>query len=233
MQTMQNATRQVWDWPVRVFHWLLVFAVLGAYVTQRLGVEYFIYHLWCGYTVVVLVTFRIIWGVVGTRHARFSQFVRGPFVALGYGRALLRGQDARYAGHNPLGALMVLSLLASLLVQALTGLVANDEIFNTGPLYGYVDPERSLVLTAIHRQLFYWIVAAIALHVLAVFVHLVIKKENLVRALITGRKPAAHVPDTEAIKSSRSVLALLIVALLIGVLVWVVSTAPVPSDASY
>src|SRR5690242_8726335 len=120
-------TRRVWDLPVRIFHWLLVFAVLGAYATHRLGIEYFKYHLWFGYSVMVLVVFRIVWGLVGTRHARFRNFVRGPAVTVRYGWAVLRGKDARHVGHNPLGALMVVALLLSLLVQALTGLVANDE----------------------------------------------------------------------------------------------------------
>jgi H+/Cl- antiporter ClcA len=103
-------------------------------------------------------------------------------------------------------------------------------------LYAYVTPERSLELTSIHRQLFYWIIAAIALHVLAVLLHLVFKKENLVRALITGRKPATHVPDSEAINSSRLWLAVLIVLVVAGLLIWIVSHAPEPSsflDASY
>jgi cytochrome b len=226
-----KATRRVWDWPVRVFHWLLVLSVLAAYVTHRLGIEYFKYHLWCGYLVIVLVTFRIIWGLIGTRHARFHHFVRGPATTVRYGLELLRGTHTPYVGHNPLGALMVIALLVSLLVQALTGLVANDEIFNTGPLYGYVTPERSLDLTSIHRQLFYWIAAFIALHVVAVLVHLIFKKENLVHALITGHKPAAHVPEHEEISSSRSVLAVLIVVALAGVLAWIVSKAPVASAA--
>jgi cytochrome b len=229
-------TRKVWDWPVRIFHWLLVLSIIGAYVTHRLGIEYFKYHLWCGYTVIVLVVFRIIWGLVGTRHARFHHFVRGPVTTVRYGRELLRGEHTPHAGHNPLGALMVVALLASLLVQAITGLVANDEIFNTGPLYGYVTPERSLDLTSLHRQLFYWIVALIALHIAAVLVHLVFKKENLAHALITGRKPATQVAEHEEIRSSRTVLALLILIGIAGLLTWLVRTAPVASaalDASY
>jgi len=233
---LDNTTRKVWDWPVRVFHWLLVLSVLGAYITHRLGIEYFKYHLWCGYTTIVLVLFRIVWGIVGTRHARFHHFVRSPAVTVRYGLELLRGVHVPYAGHNPLGALMVIALLASLLVQAATGLVANDEIFNTGPLYGYVSAEYSLELTSLHRQLFYWIVAFIALHVIAVLIHLVFKKENLIRALLTGRKPATQVAAHEEINSSRIALALVIVIGITGVLVWLVRTAPVVSnafDASY
>jgi cytochrome b len=229
--SVTQATRRVWDWPVRVFHWVLVLSVLAAYLTHRLGIEYFKYHVWCGYLVIVLVAFRIVWGLIGTRHARFHHFVRGPVTTIRYGIELLRGEYKPHAGHNPLGALMVLALLLSLLVQALTGLVANDEILNTGPLYAYVTPERRLELTSLHRQLFYWIVAFIVLHVLAVLFHLFFKKENLVHALLTGHKPAAHVADHEEIRSSRTVLALLVVIILAGVLAWVVANAPVATPA--
>src|SRR5208283_4007655 len=83
--------RLVWDWPVRLFHWSLVAAFVGAFVTNRLGVAYFKYHVWCGYAVVTLVSFRILWGLFGTKHARFWHFVRGPHETLRYARDLWRG----------------------------------------------------------------------------------------------------------------------------------------------
>ncbi len=232
-QSTSVTTRRVWDLPVRVFHWLLVLAMIGAYVTNQAGIEYFKYHLWCGYTVVVLVSFRILWGVVGTYHARFWNFVRGPIHTLRYGADLLRGKDAHYAGHNPLGAIMVLILLAGLLVQSVTGLFSNDEIFNFGPLYGYVTNELSLELTSLHRKLFYWILGAVALHVVAVVAHRIFKGEKLVHAMFTGHKPAAHVKPQEEISSSRLWLALVLLAIVVGVLVWFVKHAPVPDDFSY
>jgi cytochrome b len=110
--------RQVWDLPVRLFHWALVAAVISAFVTNRLGVAYFNYHVWSGYAVIVLVSFRILWGFVGTRHAKFWQFVRGPAATLRYAFGLLRGSTTPYAGHNPLGAYMVVILLIALGAQA-------------------------------------------------------------------------------------------------------------------
>ncbi|MDB5978753.1 MAG: cytochrome [Nevskia sp.] len=219
--------RQVWDLPVRLFHWSLVTAFIASYVTNKLGVAYFKYHVWCGYTVIVLISFRILWGIVGTRHARFRNFVRGPAATGRYLLNLVRGGEQRYPGHNPLGALMVLSLLLTLLVQALTGLFANDEIVNTGPLYGYVSNERSLWLTSLHRLLFDWIFAAVVIHVLAVLAHHIARKERLVRAMLTGRKPAHSVPADEAIQSSRLWLALLLIVALSVALIWIVATAPV------
>ena len=162
-----NDERRVWDLPVRVFHWSLVLAVAGAWCTNQLGVAYFAYHVWCGYAVLVLVAFRLLWGFVGTRHARFAQFLRGPRATLRYAAQLVQGSAPHVAGHNPLGAWMIMGLLAALLAQALLGLFGNDEIFNFGPLYGYVSNARSVALTSLHRRLFYGILAAIVLHVAA------------------------------------------------------------------
>lgn len=222
------ATRRVWDLPVRIFHWALVLAIIGSYVSNRAGIEYFQYHLWFGYAVVVMVSFRIVWGIVGTYHARFWNFIRGPVTTIRYLFATLRGTETRYAGHNPLGALMVIVLLAGLLTQGIAGLFANDEILNFGPLYGYVSDELSLTLTSLHRQLFYWIMGAVLLHVIAVIMHRVLKKEDLIKPMFSGRKPVDHVRPGEEIASSRIPLALLIVLVIVGVLYWYVTHAPVP-----
>lgn len=212
----------VWDLPVRIFHWALVLAFAGAFVTDQLGVTYFKYHVWCGYTVLVLVTFRFIWGFAGTRHARFSSFLRGPKTVLNY----VRGSEKHGAGHNPLGALMVVVLLAGLLVQAATGLFGNDEIFNVGPLYGYISNELSLSLTSLHRKLFYWIAGAIGLHILAVIFYRVFKKEKLIEAMFTGQKSA--IAREEGIATSRLYLAVAIVIIVSALLVWLIAAAPIP-----
>jgi cytochrome b len=211
----------VWDLPVRVMHWSLVLAVCGSWATQELEGDWFRYHVWCGYAVLLLVTTRLLWGFVGTRHARFASFVRGPRAIIGY----LRG-GVQYAGHNPLGALMVVALLLMLATQAITGLFANDQIMNTGPLFGYVSNATSDRLTSIHGQLFDLLLAAIAVHVAAAFVYLFLKRENLILPMITGRKPAEQVPPEQAIDASRAWLALLILAVLSGVLFWILRNAP-------
>ncbi len=227
------AGRRVWDLPVRIFHWALVAGVLASYVTSRIGPEYFRLHLAAGYLVTVLVAFRLLWGLFGTRHARFASFVRGPRAVLRQASQFLRGQPTRHAGHNPLGALMVLALLASLAVQAVTGLFGNDEIFNVGPLYGWVSDERSLELTAVHKLLFNWIAGAIVIHVVAILAHRLWTRENLVRAMWTGNKPAEVVAGDEAIGSSRLWLALLLLAIVIAALAAAVLLAPEPALSSY
>jgi len=228
IHSIENEQALIWDLPVRVFHWALVIAMIAAFVTHRLGPEYFKFHAWSGYAVLVLVVFRIVWGIVGTRHARFLQFVRGPKTIAYY----LRGRERYFPGHNPLGALMVVGLLVALLVQAITGLFSNDEIFNVGPLYGYVENELSLRLTSLHRQLFYWIAAAIAVHVAAVIAYRVFKKERLVEAMVTGRKH--DVSPADAITSSRLGWAILILVVIVLLLASLIASAPIPaSDLGY
>lgn len=220
------AYRLVWDLPLRITHWLLVLAVLGSYVSYKLGLAYFKVHVWCGYTVLVLAAFRILWGVLGTRHARFASFVRGPATTLRHAKDLARGRARRHAGHNPLGAWMVLALLGGLLAQALTGLFANDEIASTGPLYATIGNALSLKLTSVHRLLFDGIAAAIGLHVAAVLAYQLLKKDKLIRAMFTGRKPAAEVAAEDVIHSSRLWLAAALLASLVAVLALVVLHAP-------
>jgi cytochrome b len=230
----QETERRIWDLPVRIFHWSLASAFLAAFVTNRLGVTYFKYHVWAGYVVIFLVAFRLLWGILGTRHARFRNFLRGPREILVYARSLLSTQSPHYAGHNPLGAVMVLALLAGAGVQAVTGLFSNDEICNVGPLYGLVTKAQSLVLTSLHRKLFYVLAAAIAAHVLAVLAHRIFKGEKLVRAMITGKKPGALAREEEAISSSRLWLAAPLALLVAASLAWVILHAPAAvADAEF
>jgi cytochrome b len=176
--------------------------------------------------VLVLATFRILWGFIGTRHARFSSFLRGPRGSASYLLALFRGAAVPHAGHNPAGAWMVVILLLALLAQAATGLFANDEIFNTGPLYGYVSEALSLTLTSWHRRLFDWILILIAAHIAAIAAHRVFAGHRLVGPMFTGRKPTADVAEHEAIGSSRLWRAAILLAVLVAGLSWVVSRAP-------
>jgi cytochrome b len=220
---------RVWDFPTRLFHWLLVISIIAAYVSNKCGVSYFKYHLWCGYFIIVLVIFRIVWGLVGTYHSRFINFIRNPFSTFKYTRSLLKGKSANYAGHNPLGALMVVALLLGLLVQAISGLFSNDEIFNLGPLYAYVGNELSLRLTSLHRQLFYWIIGAVTLHIIAVLFHVFIKRDNIVKTMFTGKKNHHTLANDVSIKSSKIWLAVLIFISIALIFTWVIVHAPNPT----
>jgi len=220
----------VWDLPVRLFHWTLVAAVLTAFVTDKLGVAYFRYHLWAGYLVILLVFFRLGWGLLGSRHARFGNFLRGPKAILAYVRQLLSGQHVASVGHNPLGALMVVALLLGLAAQAGLGLFGDDDIFNTGPLNGYVLKDTALLLTSIHRKLFYGLLGAVLLHVGAVAAHWLLFRENLLIPMITGRKWLAHEPDQ---RPARLWLAAVLLAIGAALLTWLVTSAPLAGGADF
>lgn len=222
-------SRLVWDLPVRVTHWALVLAVAGCWATHYAGIEWFPWHRRLGYVVLVLVVFRIVWGIAGTRHARFASFLRGPRATLDY----LRGRGGTPVGHNPLGALSVLALLALMLLQATAGLFANDEIMNMGPFYGWIAPELSNRITSLHRASSDWLLALIGLHIVAVAFHVRIRRQPLLSAMLTGRKPAADVPADAAIPGSRTLLAAVIVAVLAAALALVVSAAPEATIALY
>ncbi|MFM7626619.1 MAG: cytochrome b/b6 domain-containing protein [Gammaproteobacteria bacterium] len=224
----------VWDSWVRLTHWSLVICVAGSWLTRELEGDWFAWHTRFGYAVLVLVVTRILWGFVGSKHARFKDFVRGPRALIAY---LQASSSERMLGHNPLGALMIIAFLALLLMQAVTGLFANDQVFETGPLFGYVAIETSDRLTTIHKQTFDWIIAAIGVHVAAALFYLWVKRENLILPMITGRKrieaTAAPVdsaktplPAATAEPGPRLWLAVLMAALVASALAWVVLTAP-------
>jgi cytochrome b len=222
--------RLVWDLPLRAVHWLIALAVAGCWATHYAGVEWFAWHRRLGYGVLVLVAFRIAWGFLGTRHARFASFLRGPRGIVDY----LRGRAPSLpVGHNPLGALAVVAMLAVLFAQAATGLYANDEIMNAGPFYGWVDPGLSNRITSLHRLNSDLLLALIGLHVAAVAWYVAVRRQPLLHAMITGTKPPALVPPDQAIAGSRLVLALALVAALAGALALVLGAAPEASIALF
>lgn len=184
----------VWDWPVRLFHWALVVLIVAAWATAEAGVMYMQWHMRCGYAVLTLLLFRLLWGLVGSGSARFGSFLHGPRAVLAYARAWFSRQPQHYLGHNPLGGWMVIVLLLLVGVQAGTGLFANDHIFNEGPLARLVSGDTSNLLTAIHKLNFNLLLAAVGLHVTAVLLYL-LRGENLLRAMFNGRKPAGDYLD--------------------------------------
>jgi cytochrome b len=219
--------RRVWDLPVRLTHWLLLIAVSGSWISAELSGNAFRWHEYCGYTVLVLVSFRLLWGVVGTRHARFASFLRGPRAILGYLRRLRSPATYRPSvGHNPLGGWVVVVMLSLLLCQALTGLFANDEVINTGPLYGWVSGAQSDALTRLHHRFFHLLQGVVGLHITAALLYLLVRHDNLVWPMVTGRKPADEVPASEEIRGSRLWLALLLVAMLAAALALAIRLAP-------
>lgn len=178
----------VWDTPTRLFHWLLVALIVTSWITGDHGGDWLRYHFWSGYAILTLVLFRIVWGIVGGTHARFANFVRGIPSALHHLRELLRPGPTSDVGHNAIGGWMVVVLLSVLLLQTGTGLFADDDIVTTGPLAELVSSSLRSRLTTLHKYNFELIEILTAIHIAAVLAFLVIKRQNLIGAMITGRK---------------------------------------------
>lgn len=213
---------RIWDLPTRLFHWLLAAAVVGLVITGRSGEM--LWHFRLGYVVLGLLAFRLLWGVVGGHWSRFATFVRGPSTILRYLRGQAGAQERLDVGHNPLGALSVLALLGFLAVQVGTGLVADDEIANQGPLNRFVAGATASSATAWHKDYGQWIlIALVLLHLLALLYYRVIKGKRLVGPMFSGDKPLPA--DTPASRDGAGtrVLALLLAAACAGGVAWVVS----------
>lgn len=198
----------VWDIPVRLFHWTLVLLIGFSWLSGEM--EWMDWHMYSGYSVLALVLFRVLWGFVGSTHARFSDFIYGPGALIAYVRTLPSRTAAKFAGHNPLGGISVMMVLLCVLVQAGTGMFANDDILYEGPLYKHVSKELSDLLTTIHKYNFDVLLTLIVVHVSAVLYYLLYKSENLIKPMFTGRK---HLPPGAAPAEMRSVwLALVLLA---------------------
>ncbi|MEM7280040.1 MAG: cytochrome b/b6 domain-containing protein [Pseudomonadota bacterium] len=219
---MANKKTLVWDIPTRIFHWALTLCLTGSFVTAKLGVEYTEYHMQFGYTALGLVVFRLIWGFVGTSYARFTQFTPSPKKVLAYGKTLLRRDSKPSVGHNPIGALMVFVLLLMVLFQTITGLFVNDDILYVGPYNALVSTDMADELTTLHHKNGDLLLIAIGLHVAAVLFYLLWKKQNLIGAMLTGRKSLSS--ETEAgIPNSRFWLGVIIgivAATMVTTLIW-------------
>lgn len=208
---------RVWDLPTRLFHWLLVIAVAAAFISAKAGnLEA---HALIGQGVLALLVFRVAWGFLGSTHARFAQFVRGPSAILAYLRGEWRGQ-----GHNPLGALSVLAFLAVLTLQAVSGLFANDDSTFFGPLYALVSRDTSDLFARIHHLQEPVILALVLMHVAAIVFYVRFRRQDLLRPMITGERtldPSAGDDTTARDASGGGWLALVLSLLLAGAAVYV------------
>lgn len=215
---------RVWDLPTRTFHWLLAACVIGSVASAKIGGNAMVWHFRLGYVVFALLAFRILWGMVGGRWSRFTSFVHAPPTVLRYLRGQAQPHEQLDVGHNPLGALSVFAMLALLAAQVGSGLFADDDISNTGPLIKFVSGTTSSLLTKWHKNYGQWlIIALLLLHVGAIVFYLVRKRQNLVGPMLTGDKQLpAQVPASADHLRSR-VLALGLLAACAAGVAWLVS----------
>jgi cytochrome b len=178
---------RVWDLPTRIFHWSLPLMIVGLVTTAGLGGDAMAWHFRFGYTVLTLLLFRIVWGLVGGRWSRFSSFIYAPATVLSYAKGL--GKPEHSVGHNPLGAGSVFAMLFFLLAQVAAGLFSDDEISNSGPLAKFVSNATVSSATWYHKNVGkVFVFFLIVLHIGVVIYYLRKKKENLIRPMLTGDK---------------------------------------------
>ena len=205
---------RVWDLPTRVFHWLLVLAVIGLVITGKVGGNALVWHMRLGLLVLTLLAFRLVWGLVGGRWSRFASFVYAPGTVLRYLRGQARPDEHLDVGHNPLGAGSVFALLAVLMSQVGTGLLADDEISTTGPLNKYVTTATGLLATGWHKGYGQWLLLGlVALHLAAIGVYRW-RGHNLVTPMLTGDKVLP--PGVPASRDSWATRGLALVVLAAG-----------------
>lgn len=207
----------VWDAPVRVFHWLLVLSFAGAYLTAE-SERWRLVHVSLGYTLGGLLAFRVLWGLVGTRHARFGSFVRGPSAVVRYMRSLLNGRPEHHVGHNPAGAVAIVLLILMGMATVATGWAIDNDV-------------GGHLLEELHEGASNFMLAVVGVHVAGVALASWLHRENLVRSMVNGKKEGDF---HEGIGWAWRPLALLLVAAVLGFwwLQWKTAPAGAPSAAA-
>lgn len=213
---MSDRRQPVWDLPTRLFHWLVVALVATAWISAEN--QAFRLHQWCGYAMLVLVGWRIAWGVIGSTHSRFAGFLRGPRAVLGY----LRGNTTHAEGHNPAGGWSVVAMLTLLGIQAGTGLFNEDDIAFSGPLNHTVGSKLAGRLGEWHEINFTLLLVLVALHIGAVLFYRFRRGQDLVGPMIRGG--TAQTP----VRTAPWWLALLIAAVMAGALYALLAAFPKP-----
>lgn len=175
----------VWDPFVRLFHWFLVAAFISSWLTQE---QQYNLHLLAGYATLGLICLRIVWGLTGTQYARFSDFIYSPFTIYAYMKSLATGRSKRYIGHNPAAGVMIFALLAGLLSVTLSGIALDGAENWSGPMAEMGLHHYTRLIQSIHIVSTWLLLILIVLHLLGVLHSSLTHRENLVLAMITGRK---------------------------------------------
>lgn len=184
---------RLWDPLLRGFHWLLAFFVIAAWCLGQFGPAKMTLHFWCGYVVAGLLAFRLIWGFIGPRPARFATFLRGPGAVAGYARGMFMREPSYWPGHNPLGALSVIAMIAALLAQVSSGLISDpDDYINIGPLASYVSSATRSKAVGWHETGASIILILVLLHLAVILFYRFWKREDLVKPMIDGWKEVKH-----------------------------------------
>jgi len=210
---------RVWDLPTRLFHWGLAIGITGLAISGTVGGSAMAWHFRFGYAVLALLLFRIVWGLIGGRWSRFGAFIYAPQSLINYLKG--KGKPEHSAGHTPIGALSVFAMLAFLMLQVGSGLVSDDEIAFAGPLTAFVSNATVGLATNYHANIGKWILLGLVVLHIAAIVFYLLRKHNLVRAMVHGDKEMVRpVPASRDDLASRTA-ALLVFMLCAGLSYWV------------
>lgn len=217
MAEHQHSVVRIWDLPTRLFHWLLAATAIASVVSAKIGGNAMVWHFRFGYLILSLLAFRLLWGFVGGHWSRFHRFVYAPTTLLRYLRGQPRAGEHLDAGHSPLGALSVFALLGFLLLQVGTGLLADDEIANVGPLNRFVSSATASTATHWHKDFGQWIlITLVLLHVAAIVFYWVRRGNNLIVPMLGGDKRLSPGTPASVDDAGTRVRALLLFALCAG-----------------
>lgn len=214
---------RVWDLPTRLFHWALVVCVMGLVVTGTVGGNAMIWHFRFGYSVLTMLLFRTIWGLVGGRWSRFGAFIYTPQNVINYLKG--QGKPEHGVGHSPIGAASVFAMLAVLLAQVGSGLLSDDEIAFAGPLTRFVSNATVSLSTHYHKHIGKWLLLALVLLHIAAIIFYLRRKNNLVGPMLHGDKELAVAAPPSRDDTLSRTAALLILVACAAVAYWVSSLA--------
>ena len=217
-------TTRVWDLPTRIFHWALFGVIIAMVATGLLRGNAMVWHVRCGYAVLSLLLFRLVWGLIGGHWSRFVSFIYSPGAVLQYLRG--QGRPEHSVGHNPLGAGSVFALLFFLFAQVGTGLFSDDDIAASGPLSKFVSNATVSLLTGYHKNIGkYVLLVLVLLHIAAILFYLLKKKENLIGPMLHGDKSLLHRVENSRDDGRSRVLALVVFAVCGGLVASLVKLA--------
>ncbi|MBV1910322.1 MAG: cytochrome b/b6 domain-containing protein [Kangiellaceae bacterium] len=231
-QNMASNKKLVWDLPLRLFHWLFAVSILASWYTAEQEGELIELHMQLGYFILGLVIFRLVWGVVGTKHSRFEHFFPKPSTIYIYLKTLRHTEESKHAGHNPLGSLMVILMITLILLQAVSGLFVNDDIFSSGPYYGVVSKGVEQAMMFIHHNAFDLMIAAIGLHISTIFYYRFHRKVDLITPMINGKKPAIEISKDDEISHSKIIAAIIVTIAVTAFIYWLV-VLNIPMEEEY
>lgn len=215
--------RLVWDLPVRLFHWILAICLVVQWFTAEVIDNAMDFHFYLGYFILGLILFRLIWGFIGPKYARFNSFVAGPKAMINYLKSLGSDNYTPPVGHNPVGGLMLPLVLILVAIQGITGLFTSDDIVHSGPYYHTVSDAIQTSLQWLHHQVFSFLWIFIAVHITVILWYRFGLKHDLIKPMFHGKKT---VNEDQAIGHSQLLKALILMVLVAVFIYWLVEIAP-------